>query len=310
MRILRKRTFAIFGLISLFMVVFPFSKSANAYRSNCGSVNKSYPFGVALNRQNVGSSRAEVNRSKYIQLKYLDKDLDGIVCEIERLQTSTTTYSSSTSTTISSVSGFSGDLNWSSFETQGGVPLQSESIYRKCANGTAKGVLFPYSGCTFSNVMIRMYGSFKIDYGNPGSEHYVWFYSHSKDGFAISVNGQTVINQWNISSTSSVKVLGGYFRSGEKYPIDVWLFNNDGSPTSKLWFGVDGMDWALFNQNSDCSFGCRLILEQSVAPVSNYWRSSTAQTVAPPLTTIARVPLTSPNTIPINWDKVCTLYPK
>jgi hypothetical protein len=172
----------------------------------------------------------------------------------------------------------------------------------------AKGVLFPYSGCTFSNVMIHMYGSFKIDYGNPGSEHYVWFYSHSKDGFAISVNGQTVINQWNLSSTSSVKVLGGYFRSGEKYPIDVWLFNNDGSPTSKLWFGVDGMDWAPFNQNSDCSFGCRLILDQSVAPVSNYWRSSTAQTVAPPLTTIARSPLTSPDTT--NRDKFCTLYPK
>ena len=66
--------------------VIPSGNGAIASPSNCASVYKSYPFGIALNKQSVGTSRAEVNRKKYIQLKYLDKDLDGIVCEIERLQ--------------------------------------------------------------------------------------------------------------------------------------------------------------------------------------------------------------------------------
>ena len=60
---------------------------AIAARTNCESVRKSYPFGIALNKVSIGTSRAEVDRAKYINLRFLDKDLDGIVCEVEKLQT-------------------------------------------------------------------------------------------------------------------------------------------------------------------------------------------------------------------------------
>ena len=65
----------------------PNINAATASRSDCTSVYKTYPFGISLNKQSIGTSRAEINRAKYIQLKYLDKDLDGVVCEIEKLQT-------------------------------------------------------------------------------------------------------------------------------------------------------------------------------------------------------------------------------
>ena len=60
----------------------PNINAATASRSDCTSVYKTYPFGISLNKQSIGTSRAEINRAKYIQLKYLDKDLDGVVCEI------------------------------------------------------------------------------------------------------------------------------------------------------------------------------------------------------------------------------------
>ena len=77
----------------------PSGDTATAALSNCASVKKTYPFGIALDKKSVGTSRAKVNRNKYIQLKYLDKDLDGIVCETEKLQTKITTSTTTPRTT-------------------------------------------------------------------------------------------------------------------------------------------------------------------------------------------------------------------
>ena len=86
------------------MFVIPSGNTAIAAKTNCNSVNKTYPFGIALNKQSIGTSKARVNRTKYIQLKYLDRDLDGIVCETEKLQTkvatSSTTVPRTTAATI------------------------------------------------------------------------------------------------------------------------------------------------------------------------------------------------------------------
>ena len=79
------------ALLAVAIFAVPGGNSAIAAKSNCKSVNKTYPFGIALNKQSIGTSRAKVIRTKYIQLKYLDKDLDGIVCEIEKLQAKVTT---------------------------------------------------------------------------------------------------------------------------------------------------------------------------------------------------------------------------
>ena len=83
--------------VSIFAV--PSGNTAIAALSNCASVKKTYPFGIALDKKSVGTSRAKVNRTKYIQLKYLDKDLDGIVCEKEKLQTKVTTSTTTPRTT-------------------------------------------------------------------------------------------------------------------------------------------------------------------------------------------------------------------
>ena len=77
-------------LLAVAILAVPSGDTAIASKANCSSVKNIYPFGIALNKPSIGTSRAEVNRKKYIQFKYLDKDLDGIVCEIERLQTTVT----------------------------------------------------------------------------------------------------------------------------------------------------------------------------------------------------------------------------
>jgi hypothetical protein len=78
------------ALLAIAIIAVPSGNTAIASKSNCSLVRNIYPFGIALNKPSIGTSRAEVNRKKYIQFKYLDNDLDGIVCEIERLQTTVT----------------------------------------------------------------------------------------------------------------------------------------------------------------------------------------------------------------------------
>ena len=88
------------ALLAIVIFAVPGGNAAVAAKSNCNSVKRTYPFGIALNKQSIGTSRAEVNRAKYIQFMYLDRDLDGIVCEIENLQTIVTSPVTSPVTTV------------------------------------------------------------------------------------------------------------------------------------------------------------------------------------------------------------------
>jgi hypothetical protein len=92
-----------FAVLAVSIFAVPSGNTAFASKSNCSSVRNIYPFGIALNKPSIGTSRAEVNRKKYIQFKYLDKDLDGIVCEIEKLQTVVTTPVSTSVTVPSTI---------------------------------------------------------------------------------------------------------------------------------------------------------------------------------------------------------------
>lgn len=60
--------------------------SENLTTKTCRIILRDYPFGVALNSQVVGSSLAEVRRKVYLDNRKLDTDLDGLICENERLQ--------------------------------------------------------------------------------------------------------------------------------------------------------------------------------------------------------------------------------
>ena len=279
-------------LLAVAIFAVPRGNTANASKSKCISVNNIYPFGIALNKQSIGTSRAEVNRKKYIQFKYLDKDLDGIVCEIEKLQTSNGSTTPVTSSYISSAVSYPGYLGIERYQTQGGIPQQSNSVYKKCASGSSDGLNANLAGCPTTNLLTHITGSFRIDFGITGSEHYIWFLSRSKDGIVVTINGQKIIDQWTTRPKSDVKVLGGYFKSGEKYPIEIWSFNSDGLPENALWFGVDGMNWTAFSNNADCTLGCRISLFTEIGPVSNYWRTTGTQSV----TTVPRTAITQPRT--------------
>ena len=293
------------ALLAVAIFAVPGGNSAIAAKSNCKSVNKTYPFGIALNKQSIGTSRAEINRTKYIQLKYLDKDLDGIVCEIEKLQASIVSTTPVTTSSISSAVSYPGFLEIERYQTQGGIPQQSNSVYKKCASGSSNGLNASLTGCPTTNLLTHITGSFRIDFGITGSEHYIWFYSSSKDGIVVNVNGQKIIDQWTTRPYSDIKVLGGYFRSGEKYPIEIWSFNSDGLPKNALWFGVDGLNWTTFSNNADCTIGCRINLFGEIAPISSYWSTSTAS-VPKAIGTTITLPTTntSTTTLPVT-RKVC-----
>lgn len=81
-----KKVQAFLVTMGLLAVIVSSSNEALALSSNCESVRKAFPFGIALNKVSIGTSRAEVNRAQYLKLQLLDKDLDGIVCEVEKLQ--------------------------------------------------------------------------------------------------------------------------------------------------------------------------------------------------------------------------------
>ena len=283
------------ALLAAAIFAVPGGNTAIASKSNCTSVNKTYPFGIALNKRSIGISRAEVNRTKYIQLKYLDKDLDGIVCEIEKLQATIVSTTPVTTSSIPSAVSYPGFLEIKRYVTQGGIPQQSNSLYKQCASGSSNGLNASFTGCPTTNLLTQITGSFRIDFGSTGSEHNIWFYSSSKDGIVVTVNGQKIIDQWTTRSDSDIKVLGGYFRSGEKYPIEIWSFNSEGLLKNQLWFGVDGLNWTTFSSNADCTLGCKINLFGEIAPISSYWRATSSQTKIPPvvLSTIPRVVLST-----------------
>ena len=87
MKISPKGVRALLVTVGLLVLTITSGNKALASGSNCELVRKTYPFGIALNKVSIGTSRAEVDRAKYIKLLFLDKDLDGIVCEAEELQT-------------------------------------------------------------------------------------------------------------------------------------------------------------------------------------------------------------------------------
>ena len=138
MKFMSKHSPMLAVLVATAIFVIPSGNGAIASRANCTSVYKTYPFGIALNKQSVGTSRAEVNRKKYIQLKYLDKDLDGIICEIEKLQikvtipvtTSVTTSVTTTSTTTPRTTA----TTTTTTTTTTTIPATS-TTQRGCANG-------------------------------------------------------------------------------------------------------------------------------------------------------------------------------
>lgn len=296
------------ALLAIAVFAVPSGKTAIAAKTNCKSVNKTYPFGIALNKQSIGTSRAEINRTKYLQLKYLDKDLDGIVCEIEKLQLSAVSTSPVNTSSVRSAVSYPGYLGIERYVAEGGIPQQSDSAYKKCASGSYTGPNPSLFGCPSTNLLTHITGSFKIDFGSSGSEHYIWFYSSSKDGIVVTVNGQKIINQWTTRPKSDIKVLGGYFKSGEKYPIEIWSFNNDGLPENALWFGVDGMNWTTFSNNADCTLGCKMNLYGEIAPISSYWRATETPSVTTMPRTLSTIPTTnistSTTTLPVT-RKVC-----
>lgn len=88
-------------VISGFLLLVPSVAEAQRFR-NCDALRITFPNGVAVNFNVIGSSQAELNRAVYLRNQRFDRDRDGIACEWEYLQTpavTTTTAPPRTRTT-------------------------------------------------------------------------------------------------------------------------------------------------------------------------------------------------------------------
>ena len=112
----RKKDHPNFECISFFFVItftfFPISTSAQSLKnygtpsySSCRLLRQKYLFGIALGKKTAGEYPAKISRNLYLANSELDSDNDGIICEIESLQSkassemSSSTIAASPSTT-------------------------------------------------------------------------------------------------------------------------------------------------------------------------------------------------------------------
>lgn len=65
--------------------------------ATCKSLRIRYPFGIAVSFRARGASKAFIMEKLYLQHQLLDRDFDGVVCEIESLQKSPAVLPSTTS---------------------------------------------------------------------------------------------------------------------------------------------------------------------------------------------------------------------
>lgn len=89
----------------------PINASSSTTFKNCTELRRRYKFGVAVNFNVTGTSKAKIARSVYLKNQRLDVDRDGIACERENLQsvplaTSTTTAPATLKTPISDLNEF------------------------------------------------------------------------------------------------------------------------------------------------------------------------------------------------------------
>jgi hypothetical protein len=108
---LEKRIIHISSAFLFFVITFiffPISTSAQSLKnyetpsySSCRLLRQKYLFGIALGQKTAGEYPAKISRKLYLANSELDSDNDGIVCEIETLQSKTSSDRSSGTLTTS-----------------------------------------------------------------------------------------------------------------------------------------------------------------------------------------------------------------
>ena len=141
--------------------------------------------------------------------------------------------------------GLKADI-YTGININGNPPTRSDTSYTFCKTITVTNIDKNWGngnieGCGGDYVMIHYRGY--ITY--PTSKQ-VWFYAAADDGFYMSINGQTVINDWSLKGCSGLATSLFNFTGGQSYAIDAWMYEWGGGACNTLFYQpVNGNGWTV-----------------------------------------------------------------
>lgn len=129
-----------------------------------------------------------------------------------------------------------GNLNYNNV-----LPPYNDSINfdGKCLQDTVPNISFfwDYSspgGCPVDNFTIYFNGFIKAPRSGT-----VYFYNQSDDGFYMTINDSTVINNWTDQSNGGPNASGSFQMIKDQiYSIKVWYYERSGGATVTLWWNT------------------------------------------------------------------------
>ena len=115
-------------------------------------------------------------------------------------------------------------------------PLRSDTAYTFCKTITVTHIDKNWGngnieGCGGEQVMIHYRGF--ITYPTNSQ---VFFYAAADDGFFMSINGQTLINDWSLKGCGGQSAGLFNFTGGQSYAIDAWMYEWSGGACNTLYY--------------------------------------------------------------------------
>jgi hypothetical protein len=118
-------------------------------------------------------------------------------------------------------------------------PARSTSAYTRCASGTVANINHSFGnsifGCPGDFVMVHYYGFISSPVAATAN-----FRAYADDGFFLSIDGNTIIDDWQLKGCSYVDTGSFTFAANTWYEIDAWFYEWGGGACSLLYSDING----------------------------------------------------------------------
>lgn len=127
----------------------------------------------------------------------------------------------------------------------GNPPTRSDNLYNKCKTTTVTNINTNWGGgdimgCGGDYIMIHYHG-----YITYPTDKKIYFYANADDGFFLSINNQTVINDWALKGCGANSTGVFSFKANVSYPVDAWFYEWGGGACATLMYQPLGSQWSV-----------------------------------------------------------------
>lgn len=132
---------------------------------------------------------------------------------------------------------------------------RDESKLAACPEGTPTSVanidnsLDAIESACQSDYYVVHYTGFITVPGNAGEDVSVNFQVARDDGFSLAIDGNSVIDAWNISGCAWVEGTTT-LKAGQKYPLDAWFFEYRGGVCNQMAWSLNGAEAEIVPQSA------------------------------------------------------------